>query len=623
MKRAFERFYASFGDRGIMFIMFAVSVVFHAILTMDMELPAVSPDEFGVASIAAFYSGHDWSGLMSQIGYYYGYVQAILYAPLFTLFRNPYALYKAMLVMNGVIVSLIPLIAYNIASKLGIERVWQKIIISGCCGLYITYVAHSKFIWNEAICSLMPWLLIWCVLQAWQRQTPASRFSMSVLTGFMCAVAYAAHSRLIAVVIALVLTVVIARVFFKEKTLNLSAFFLTLIVSFAVESLAKNIIQTEVWKGNASGNTLDEELSRLGGLFESGGLSRLFSVIFGHIYTFFTSTVGIGALALAVFAVLIYQWIKEGIKNKETVLEDGTRVYEPVKHKYGLRLTVFAIYAFLAVGGSMLLSALFKFNSDKISTIADLTIFGRYTDNTAPLAVFLVIAYMFLYGINLKNVLSGAGIYAYSCLCFGICAYPFVKDAVSYRESPILGLLPWRIGEDCTEPLTGQSFVIMSSCVFVLFALMTVVTACSRKNAVKAISVMMCGVFIYTTAFAAAVYLPMRAEENAEKSAPAVAVSDKLYNDPQSPLIVVYQGSSRLAGLIQFLNPEIKVTIIRKAQNVPESCLLIAENGVQAPFEGGSYDVVAKTDDYTIYAYGEAARDFIRYKEGSSQAAVG
>ncbi|MGN0684327.1 MAG: hypothetical protein ACI4JY_11675, partial [Oscillospiraceae bacterium] len=88
MIQALKRFYSNFGDRGIMFVMFAVSVVAHSLMAMCMELPAIDPDEIGVASIAAFYSGRDWSALMGQISYYYGYIQAVLYTPLFLLFNN-------------------------------------------------------------------------------------------------------------------------------------------------------------------------------------------------------------------------------------------------------------------------------------------------------------------------------------------------------------------------------------------------------------------------------------------------------------------------------------------------------------------------------------------------------
>ena len=60
MINALRRFYNSFGDRGVMMVIFTVSVIVHSLLTMHMELPAVNPDEIGVASVAAFYSGRDY-----------------------------------------------------------------------------------------------------------------------------------------------------------------------------------------------------------------------------------------------------------------------------------------------------------------------------------------------------------------------------------------------------------------------------------------------------------------------------------------------------------------------------------------------------------------------------------
>ena len=145
MTEKLKRFYATFGDRGVMFILFAFSVVVHAMLSLYMQLPAINPDEVGVASITAFYTGRDWSSLMSSVGYYYGYVQALFYVPLALIFSSPYALYKAMLVMNGVLISFIPMIAYHLASKLGILQVWQKTVIALCCGFYITYIANFNF----------------------------------------------------------------------------------------------------------------------------------------------------------------------------------------------------------------------------------------------------------------------------------------------------------------------------------------------------------------------------------------------------------------------------------------------------------------------------------------------
>lgn len=620
MKKTLENFYKTFGDRGVMFLLYAASVVLHALLSVQMELPAVHPDEIGVASISAYFSGRDWSGMMGQIGYYYGYIQAVLYTPLFWLFSsNPYALYKSMLVINGVLVSFIPVLAYHLATKLGVDKVWQRVTIALCSGLYITYVAHSKFIWNEAICSLLPWVLVWCLFMSWDKKKRSGRFTMSVLTGFLCAVSYAAHQRLIAVVIALVLTAVIARLCFKERIFNIPAFAITAALSFVTEHFCTAMIKDAVWNGGVSNNTVEGEADRIGSLFEAGGIDRFTGTLYGHLYTFMTSTLGLGALAAVLLFCLVMAAINDARDNKEASQtgEDGTREYTAPKITYSVRLTIFTIYGFLAIGGSMLVSVLFKFGSNKAATIKDLTIFGRYMDNVVPLAVFAVLAFMFLYGLKLRHIFGAAGLYGVICGMFWLTGYPTVAEATTYRESPILGLLPLRINEDMTKPLNGMSFLIMTSVVFSVFALMIVLISCSKRHNTQTISLLLCGAFIGTTIFAGGAYLPMRAEDNAAKIAPAQELSEFLYNDVQSPVIAAYNIQSRTAALLQFLNPDATVLIVKDKKNIPDNSIVITETERGVPFVAGSYDIIGRTEKYTLYAYGEGARDYIKFKLGS------
>ena len=264
----------------------------------------------------------------------------------------------------------------------------------------------------------------------------------------------------------------------------------------------------------------------------------------------------------------------------------------------------------------MLMSSLFKFNSTSIGSAKDLVMFGRYTDSVAPLAVMLSLIFLFMYGYKLKHIFGSAAIYAYACFAFSISAYPIVREAQNYRESPILALMPWRIGEDFSKPITGMSFVIMSSCVFGLFALMVVFCSCSNKHNVQIISVFLCGIFVYTTVFAGAEYLPMRAEENEKHILPAREISALIYNDPQSPPIAAYGLSSRMASLVQFLNPDAAVSITKKVSEIPENCLLITTLNEKITLTTGA-EMVGIISDYAVYAVGDGARDYIRYKRSS------
>lgn len=603
MRQRLEQFYAAFGDKGVMFILYAFSLVTNSLLTVSIELPSVYPDEISVAGIAAFYSGISWSGLMEQVGGNVGYIQALLYAPLFRVFKNPFALYKAMLIINGILVSFIPMIAYHLASKFGVLRVRFKLLIALCCGMYFSYLTGSKFIWNEALTSLFGWLLVLCMFSAWDRKNRYTRFTMSLLTGFLCAVSYAADSRMLAIVLALVLTVLLSRLVFKEKIVNLPIFFVSLIISFFTEFLARLMIMQNVRNGAVVG---DAEVipGRL------GPAGNFFGVFFSHIYAFMTSSFGMGAVAGALFTILMITWVTEVIKNRAKAPEDDAKVYEPIKHKYSLRITIFALFQFLAIGCTSIMSALFGFGTGETS------VFGQYTDNIAPFSIFLVLVFVVLYGIDLKKLFFSAAIYAYACLCFAVSGYATVGEN-DYMTASITGLLPFNFNGDAMDELTGMSYIIMSSCVFSLLALMIVFASCSRKHRTALVSLSILFMIAYTSAYSGLLYLPEVGAENSEKAEPYVEVSRLLYNNPQSPPIVVYETEPDFAATLQFLAPETKVTILKRGGRVPDSCLLIAENGVQAPFEGGSYDMVGRTGSYTVYAYGESARDFMRFNSAN------
>ncbi len=611
MNERFERFYSTFGDRGVMFILFAFSVVIHALFTISMELPAVYPDEFSAAGITAYYVGKDWSGVMSSAEGCLGYIQALFYIPLALVFGSPYALYKAMLVMNGVLISFIPMIAYHLAAKIGVPKVWQKVTISLCCGFYITYVAHSKAIWNEAVTGLLPWLIVWCVFMAWDRKNKYSRFTFSVITGFLCAVCYAAHPRLIAVVAALILTLIIARAVFKEKILNLPSFFITLAVSFVTEYFCGETINKSVF-GDISIN-LGEIRSGLINI-EVSGANGFLAAMSGHNYTFFTSTLGMGAMAAAVFVIICAKRGYEWYQHRKRPLENGTKVYEPIKHKYSLRITFFGIYSAIAIVGLTVISVLYQCGSGALYAEKQSLVFGQFIDSAAPMAVFLVLTFIFLYGYSVKLVASTAGIYAYVCLCFALISYPLVEKGGDYRATPILGLLPWRIGENFTESFSPITFIIMSSMVFGMLALMAVFASCTKRFRAQLAAIAASGVFLYTTFFAGAVYLPKLAEQNALLTAPAKEISEFIYNEAQSPKIVAYNLDRQTAGIIQFLNPDTKVVNVNTKAMLPETGVAVFENGSEVPFYPEQYDVIGSTEKHTVLAYGDAARDYIRYK---------
>ncbi len=599
MKQRLEQFYAAFGDRGIMFILYAFSVVVNSLLSWNMMLPTVYPDEISVAGTAAFYSGNGQWPLLGQLegG---GYVQALFYAPLFLVLDNPFALYKAMLIVNALLISFVPMIVYHLAAKLGVARVRQKLIIAICCGMYISYIVNSKFVWNETVTAVLCWLLVLCFFTVWDKKGRGSRISGSVLLGFISALAYAANVKLISLVIALVLTLIITQLMIREKVVSLPVFAASLAASFVGEHFLRESLSAALGSG---------VLLTSGTAANSG--SEFFGIFFSQMYSFMTSTLGFGALAAALCVIMVLNLIREGTRKRVETPESNTRVYEPIKHKYSIRLTVFALFELLSILCSVIFSGLFD-SPGKADA------FGRFTDNLAAPALFLVFVFIFLYGIDLNKIVLGIGIYTYACMCFRIMGYPLIGRLDNAGGVMINGLMPVKPAEAADEATKSMTYIIMSSCVYTMFSLMFVFASCSRKHRTMLIALSSFLVIVTVTAYLGGYRLQEDGRMSFAETEPYRDVADLLYNDPLSPPIIVYETDPRLASTIQFMAPEVKVSLMTIGEKAPESCLMIAENGVQIPFEGGSYDNVGKTDRYTVYAFGESARDFIRYSSSKA-----
>lgn len=583
--------YNTLGERGTMFVIYAFSVVMNALFSIGITLPSMSPDELSVAGVAASYSGRDWSALLSQMGSGGGYFQALFYAPLFFVFRNPYALYKGMLIVNGMLISFIPLITYYIAAKIGVESVFHKVLTALCCGMSALYIANSKSIQSGALTGILCWLTVLCLLSAWDKKTGGTRTLMSMLTALLCVLSYAADKCMFALVPAVIVTIIVVRALFGERMVNIPVFSVSLIIFFAADRFAAKNIAASV-PHEASG----------GSVFPN--VQYFFGGIFSQLYEFMTSTLGFGALAVSSFAVMFLTFVSEGFrKSKVEIPENGTKVYIPIKHKYSERVTVFAMFQFFAILFTIIQAAVFS-GSDEAA------VFGGYTKAVAPLAVFSAMVFIFIYGINWSEITIGMGVYAYSCVCFALVGYKAVSSDGEYLKAAVPCLFPIRAGG---AQSIGLSFVIMSSCVFSMFALLMVFTSCAKNHGRPLISASMLIMSVYAALVTGTVFIPRVGEENLESAKDYIQAAEMLYNDAQSPPIIVYEAESQLAAAAQFLNPDIKVSLAGEGDKLPEACLIIAENGVTPPLESGFYDAVGKTDRFTVYAFGEGARDFYRY----------
>lgn len=600
------RTYKRFSDRTVMILIFVVSAVIHISFTIGMELPSIDPNEFGVLANTALFTGKDWSSLTSLIDYY-GYIQGLLYVPFMLFTDDALAQYKAMLIFNGLLVSLVPVIAYKISLRLGIRRPWQSLTIAFCCGMYSTYLAHSKFVWNETICIVMIWIVALLILRCGDMKNKVAKHFCSVLTAFALAVTYASQERMFAVVIAAVLCILISRFVFRKKSVYLSSFLPTMVLFFLLEKVATGAVQTTLWlsDGKPLGNTFSQALSSLGEAFAPENIGNFFTVLFGHLYYFVSSTWGIGALALGLFFITT-----------------GSLIYRKFKHmelKYSTEYYFISFFAFFAVSISIFSSVLYKLEVDSLLTMQDTAIFGRYMDYAVPFAILAVLAYLFLYGLDFMKTLSAIISMSVIYTLFFLFSEEKILDATSTHISSVLALYPIRIGENISSLFTHNTFMLTTSCAFSLIALVIVVTCCSKRFRTRIIAFSLLVLVFYSSIYTAMAYLPMAADEAAEKNAPTVEISEYVYNKDDAPTVTVYSTTRHTATLLQFLNQNTLIIYKARAADIEENCFIVTPKNKQlnvadknALGENIPLIKLAETDDFALYAYGERALAYAR-----------
>lgn len=605
---AFDKIYRRIGDRGVVFVIFSAGFLVHTFFALQMEMMSIDPNEFGVAAWTALYNGKNWSGVMSKVGYFYGYASAVIYTPIMLFIKNPFIQYKVMLILNGFIVSFVPVLAYRISKYLGVEKAWNRVLVSVVCGLYSTTFAHTKFIWNETACIIFPWLLLYLIIRVSEIKNKPVKHLMSVLTAFAAVYAYASHPRLLSVLIAVALTVLFARIFMKKQLVCLTSFFPSLAVFIFLEYLLRNYLTDIMWNGSYAllQNTLGSGWQSFSELGKSGGFMKFIQTLFGHLYYLATSTWGLGILAFCLTFVLCAGYFKSKKRGEK-------------RPKYKEGFVLFAVFTFLTNILAMLVSVTAKFSASGFEQYQDSAIFGRYMDSVIPLLIMLVICYVFIYSLDFIKLLGAIITLGVIYAAFFIFTVPVIVGAEKTRVSPILGLYPIRIGESIDAVITLEGLFLTVSSVFCFIALFIVFVCCSTRYRAHIISICMVCTMLYSSLYTAIIYLPFAAEEARNVNAPVYEISGQIYNSADAPVVYTYKLSRKAYTLLQYLNQETLVIAASGISDLPENCFIITPNSDRLALRSESSQVfweLAQTSEYTLYAYGERAAAFAQSQGG-------
>lgn len=480
-------------DAAAMICIYIGTLLLHTLMAQGATIFNLTPDEYSVSAVAAYLNGFDWSSTVSVSGYY-GYLQGMLYAPVFSITDDPYLRYDLMLFVNSAIVSFIPVIVYYLSRTAFSLKKWASVGFSLLCGLYPCYMLLTKYTWNESLCDVMPWLFLLIAFKALYCEG-AKKQVLSVLGALVLVAGYAAHGRMLALLIAGVALTLIVFFAMKKRIFGFAAFFSGLGAGFAADLAAKNYFQSALWlldkAEGAPTNTIEDSFSRI---FTAGSdfLVNFLKTLIGHFFYFISSTWGIGAICIVMIIGAVFMYFRRRIKPAD----DGREYISDNE-------AVLALFALISTAAIFMISVLFKCTSQHLTARCDTLIYGRYIEVFAPIALYATLLLISKGKFSIFHALAALCSAAVINTLTMLLVVPTVTGGTRMTSAMIMGLAPLRYGEKMKSlPDETSFFKIIITVMAVLMIILVIRFAVhSTKNMLRCLCIPLAVMLAYSNIY--------------------------------------------------------------------------------------------------------------------------
>lgn len=454
----------------VLAILFISSLIINIIPAFFMNVATIS-DEIGTIANGAYFAGVDWSeGLKLTGANSYKYGQALLYTPLFVIFDNPYVIYKFILLINAIIISLIPVIVYKISNKYLEINQKASMGISALIGLLPSSTMWSKIAWSESLMYLAVWLSMLLILMCYSTKDKAKNMLYSFLLGLASVLAYMSHTRGIVVIIATFMVVVYGWYVSRKRIAHTYLYFLGLILGLGIDKILSNYLGSNLWLNRSTNNSIETTFMAFGkyDIFSINGIKTVINSIIAWLYNVIGSSYGI----IIIGAVIATICVIINFKNR--------------KSKVCLNNDIISLFSILIFIGSFILGLLFFISATfEILNLGskdrfDKLIYGRYL--ALSFGPLILVFYYEVYRNKFRILLKYLG--KISAVIVGIIAM-FILGYSGLAENSTLATmqlsnLPTFLGKSSNlvesydklpERLIISALIILIVCIFVFFTI--------------------------------------------------------------------------------------------------------------------------------------------------------
>ncbi len=322
-------------------------------------------DEFGYWTASAYLTGTDWKSVTSGIPYYsYGYGFLIL-TPIRLLLSSPAAMYRAAIVVNGLLLVGSFWIARKVAAQLFEDAHYA--LIDAVCFLVVFYPSNLVFAhiaWAECTLVFLFWVFVALSLRVIKKPTILNHVMMAVVVMGL----YVVHQRTLAVAIATVM--VMAWCFWADpgRRKCVIAFGVTMIVLILIHSGIKSDLIETFYHDNdrVAVNNMEGQTEKLGNLFTVEGFSGLIQSVIGKW------------LYLVIAGFMMFWWSMEALAKETKTYLAGMfakkRFY--TKRDLSEEPSLWYVWILLAFLGNFMIAAIYMCGVAR----NDMLLYGRYTE---------------------------------------------------------------------------------------------------------------------------------------------------------------------------------------------------------------------------------------------------
>lgn len=279
-------------NAGVLAVLSVAVLLLHTFYIGRVHGPIVYADEMGYWGHAANLTGNTWSGVMDGMPWYaFGY--SFLLAPLFLVTADMKIMYRTAVVLNALLGLGSFWLAYKTAQQLREDKtdVTGTAVIAFAAVSYTSYIFHSHIAWSETLLSFLVWLIFYEILLL--EEDP--KLWKAFLLGMSAGISYVVHSRMIAVIAAVLLTLVFLLWQKRISVRYLVCAFAAIAIAFAVNAAMSRGFHTLVNSsailqelgiqvGFGRDNTLSDQIAKIGQIFTADGFKKLMTGMAGQIW---------------------------------------------------------------------------------------------------------------------------------------------------------------------------------------------------------------------------------------------------------------------------------------------------------------------------------------------------